>query len=121
MDGTAPRGGDLGFVRLQALAPELGAVIFALAPGQTTRYPVRSGAWWFVVRVEGRGMKGPPTFSEAREDLARDIMHAQVPDLKLAAMREVNVKFRDVPSSGGHGPARREAASAPILAGRHNQ
>jgi len=115
LDGTAPRGGDLGFVRLQALAPELGAVIFALAPGQVTRYPVRSGAWWFVVRVEARGQKGPPAFADARGDLARDIMHAKVPDLKLAALREVDVKFRKVPSPGG--PARREAVNAPTPAG----
>jgi peptidyl-prolyl cis-trans isomerase C len=102
-DGTAPQGGDLGFVRLQALAPELGAVIFALAPGQIARYPVRSGAWWFVVRVEGRNQKGAPAFAQAREDLGRDVMNARIPELKLAAMREVDVKFRDVPSPPGGG------------------
>ena len=110
-DGTAPQGGDLGFVRLQALAPELGAVIFALAPGQIARFPVRSGAWWFVVRVEGRSQKGAPAFSEAREDLASDVMNARIPELKLTAVREVDVKFRDVPAPPDGGQARRKVAN----------
>jgi peptidyl-prolyl cis-trans isomerase C len=117
-DGTAPQGGDLGFVRLQALAPELGAVIFALAPGQTTRYPVRSGAWWFVVRVEGRNQKGAPAFAEARQDLARDVINARIPELKLAAMHEVDVKFRDVPSPPAGGQARRKLANTQLPSGQ---
>jgi peptidyl-prolyl cis-trans isomerase C len=108
-DGTAAAGGDLGFVRLPNLAPEIGAVIFALAPGQTTRFPVRSGAFWFVIRIEARGQVGAPGFAEAREDLARDVMRWKIPELKLQALRDVDVSFMNVPVPAGSTPPNREA------------
>jgi peptidyl-prolyl cis-trans isomerase C len=92
-DGTAKNGGDLGFVRLDMLAPEIGSVIFALAPGQITAFPVRSGAAWFIIKVEGRDVSPPPTFEEARDALKRDVIHAGVPALLKLAFQPAAIKY----------------------------
>lgn len=66
---NAAQGGDLGYATLDALAPEIGPVVFALSPGQMTNFPVRSPVGYFVIRVEGRRQRGTPTFDEARPRL----------------------------------------------------
>lgn len=102
-DGTARVGGDLGYVRLDSLTPELGAVIFALAPGQTTVFPVRSGNHWFIARVEGREQQLAPSFAAARDALEQDVIHAAAPELARMALRNVVSVY--------YGPAGRPAAA----------
>jgi peptidyl-prolyl cis-trans isomerase C len=72
-DPTAANGGDLGFVTSDATTPELGAVMFSLAPGQFTAYPVATLMGYFVIRVEGRRNRQPLTFEEARPRLEREL------------------------------------------------
>jgi len=91
---NASTGGDLGYATLDALAPELGPVIFALPPGQMTAYPVRSPVGYFVIRVEGRRQRGTPTFEEAkprlegelRAEAAHQMIHAVLEHLKLVRL-----------------------------------
>lgn len=92
-DGTASNGGELGYVRLDMLSPEIGSVMFALAPGQTTAYPVRSHNAWFIVRVEGRRQPASPTFAAARDALEQDIIHAGAPALMSEAVKDAPVKY----------------------------
>ena len=92
-DGTASKGGDLGYARLDMLAPEIGAVMFSFGVGQTTAYPVRSGNSWFIVKVEGRRQPPAPSFEEARPALERDIIHAGVPELMRMALQPMDVKY----------------------------
>ena len=70
-DASAAAGGDLGYVRFEALAPELASVIFALPPGQMTAFPVQTPAGFFAVIVEGRRQGPPQTYDEARNGLRR--------------------------------------------------
>jgi peptidyl-prolyl cis-trans isomerase C len=92
-DGTAANGGDLGFVRLDMLAPEIGSVVFALDVGQITAYPVHSGNLWYVIRVESRRQSAPPTFEDARFALEQDVIRNGIPDLKKQALKEATVKY----------------------------
>jgi peptidyl-prolyl cis-trans isomerase C len=92
-DGTAADGGELGYVRLDMLSPEIGSVMFALAPGQTTAFPVRSHNSWFIVRVEARRQPPSPTFAAARSALEQDIIHAGAPELMRDAVKGAPVKY----------------------------
>jgi peptidyl-prolyl cis-trans isomerase C len=92
-DGTASDGGELGYVRLDMVSPEIGAVMFALAPGQVTAYPVRSRNSWFIVQVEARRQPPAPTFEAARGALEQDIVHAGAPQLMSAAVKDAPVKY----------------------------
>lgn len=107
-DGTAPNGGELGYARQDVLSPEIGAVAFAMAPGQTTEYPVRSGSAWFIIRVESRRQPTAPTFEAARGPLEQDIIHAGAPFLMQQALKAAPVKFH-----GAAGTDAKEAAKEP--------
>lgn len=106
-DATAPVGGDLGFLRLDRLNPEIGAVAFQLQPGQVAERPVRSNGSWFVVKAEERRQAPPPGFAEMREQLTQTLLREKVPDVIKAAVsgvvvREYNIsgKEADGQSSG---------------------
>ena len=73
-DPSARNGGDVGYARRDALTPEIGAVAFALAPGQTTAYPVRSHGLWFLIKVEGRRQLGTPTLAESEDALRAELL-----------------------------------------------
>lgn len=98
-DGTAPRGGDLGFARLDMLTPELGAVMFALAPGQMTQYPVKVHNAWFIVFVEERRQPAAPSFEQARAALEQDIIHAGAPLLMQEALKAAPVHYHGMAGS----------------------
>ena len=92
-DGTASKGGDLGYARLDMLAPEIGSVMFALGLGQVTEFPVRSSNSWFIIKVEGRRQPAAPGFEVARPALERDIIHAGMPELMRMALQPATVKY----------------------------
>ena len=72
-DWTAVAGGDMGWLPLASLSPQVGAAMFALAPGQYTQFPVRSQPGYFIIRVEGRRQRATPTFEEARGMLVHQL------------------------------------------------
>lgn len=92
-DGTAENDGELGYARLDMLAPEIGSVVFALAPGQMTAFPVRSGNSWFILKVESRRQPPPPSFEVARTPLEQDVIHAGVPELRRMALQAVAIRY----------------------------
>lgn len=95
-DSTAIAGGDLGFLPLEGLTAEVGAVAFSMEPGQFTPYPVRSAGSWFVVRVEGRRSRAQDSFSLIREELRQAIFREHVPDVITAALGQVTVRDFDI-------------------------
>ncbi len=95
-DGTAGNGGDLGYARQDLLSSEIGAIAFAMAPGQMTAYPVRSGNAWFIIRVESRRQPATPSFDAARGALEQDIIHAGAPFLMQQALKSAPVKYHGV-------------------------
>jgi peptidyl-prolyl cis-trans isomerase C len=88
-DPTASDGGDLGFIPIEAVSPEVGSAMFALAPGQITPYPVHGMAGYFILRVEGRRQRATPTFDEARDKLARDLRTEAVKDTVTSLLKEI--------------------------------
>ena len=98
-DGSAVNGGDLGYMRRDQLAPEIAAVAFAMGPGQMTEFPVKSGDFWFIVKVESRRHRGAPSFEEARPDLSQDLIHAGLPALRMAAVNDSPVKLHLEPEA----------------------
>jgi peptidyl-prolyl cis-trans isomerase C len=91
-DATAPVGGDLGFMRLDALNPEVGAVAFALPPGQISAYPIRSAGAWFIVKVEERRQQPTPSFAEVRDQLTQAMLREGVAGVVKQALAGVVVR-----------------------------
>jgi peptidyl-prolyl cis-trans isomerase C len=90
-DASAAAGGDLGFVRRESVSPDIAAVLFSLAPGQTTAFPVRSAGAWFVIKVESRRQLPALTFEQARGRLTQELERAGVPLAMQAVMRDLTV------------------------------
>jgi peptidyl-prolyl cis-trans isomerase C len=95
-DRTSPSGGDLGFVQRDELDPEVGAVLFALRPGEVTAYPVRTAAGWFVLKTEVRRRGPTPSFAEARDRLEAESERDNVAAVVRAALGRVAVQEYDM-------------------------
>jgi peptidyl-prolyl cis-trans isomerase C len=91
-DASASAGGDLGFVRRESVSSEVGAVLFTLAPGQTTAFPVRASGAWFTMKVESRRQLPPMTFDEARPYLQAQLQRVGVPMVMQASLAGLPVK-----------------------------
>lgn len=74
-DSSAPAGGDLGFVRQDAVAPEIGAVLFALEPGQTSNFPNHAAGAWLIVKCEAR-REQPPPLEAVKAQLTQQLIRA---------------------------------------------
>jgi peptidyl-prolyl cis-trans isomerase C len=88
-DPSASEGGDLGYLPLEAVSPEVGSAMFALAPGQVTPYPVNGLFGYFILRVEGRQRRATPTFDEARDRLEREIRGDAIRDAITSLLKEI--------------------------------
>ena len=91
-DATAPVGGDLGFMRLESLNPEVGAVAFSLPVGSMTPYPVKSAGAWFIVKVEERRQQPTPPFASVREQLVQAMLRDGVAAVVKQALAGVVVR-----------------------------
>ncbi|MSO80943.1 MAG: peptidylprolyl isomerase [Alphaproteobacteria bacterium] len=93
IDGSAARGGDLGFFRHEQMAGEFSDAAFAMTDGQVTKETVRSRFGFHIIKMTGKREAAPPTFDEARDELsqqvARELILAEVNKLKGAAKIEM--------------------------------
>ena len=115
-DATRGSGGDLGFIRRNAVDPAAAAVLFALPPGEATAYPVRTAAGWCVLKVEARRTAPTPTFPEVRAALREELLREDVQRVVRESLRGVSVRVYDLNGQqeiGGAGAEPDQAAPAP--------
>jgi peptidyl-prolyl cis-trans isomerase C len=96
IDASAPMGGDLGFVIREGMIPEIGAVAFALPPGQVAAFPVHGEAGWFVVKSEERRTKPTPAFALVRQQLRQDLMREGVLALSTEAAEGLKIRTYNI-------------------------
>ncbi len=93
---SGPRGGDLGYLRKEALVPEFAAVAFALEPGSYTENPVQTRFGWHVIRLEDK-RRQIPSFEEMegriREQVAREAIVAHLERARAAAEIVIDEEF----------------------------
>lgn len=71
-DGTASRGGELGWFAHGDMVPEFADAAFAMETG-TVSGPVKSAFGWHLIKLEERRDRQPPELAEVREDLAGEL------------------------------------------------
>jgi peptidyl-prolyl cis-trans isomerase C len=103
-DLSAAQGGDIGYVTLGALGAEVGAVLFALTPGEVTEYPVHSLPGYFVLRVEGRRQRATPAFDEVRPELANTLRQEAAAAALGALTSDIKVQSSGESSAPGSTP-----------------
>ncbi len=70
-DTSAPKGGDLGYLPIESVAPDLGAAMFSMAPGQISAFPVATPGGFYLLRIEGRRQRATLAFEDAKPALER--------------------------------------------------
>ncbi len=95
-DSSASVGGDLGFMRMDALNAEVGSVAFVLVPGQFTQYPFRSAGGWFIVKVEERRTAKTLSYADARSILEQIMLRETAQVVAARAITGVAIREFDI-------------------------
>ena len=74
--GSAVKGGDLGFNPPSAFVPQFAQAMTALKKGETTKNPVQTQFGWHVIQLED--IRDFPPFDEVKKNLAPRVEQEQV-------------------------------------------
>lgn len=94
---SAPRGGDLGYLPIEKLAPEIGPALFALPLGQVSAMPIATPVGFVLLRAEGRRFRPPLDFAEARPILEKTVRAEAI----QVALKNIMSHVRMAPPDGG--------------------
>ncbi len=90
-DGTASRGGDLGWFLHSDMVPEFADAAFAMEPGAISD-PVKTAFGWHLIKLDERRDRQPPVLEEVREELMGElIQQAQVAVVEGLRMQSIIV------------------------------
>jgi len=85
-DGTASRGGDLGWFVYSEMAPEFANAAFAMEPG-TIDAPVKTNFGWHLIKLDERRVRQAPQIEEVQAELLREMVQQVQVDM-VAELRE---------------------------------
>lgn len=83
-DGTASRGGELGWFVHSDMVPEFADAAFAMEPG-TVSDPVKTAFGWHLIKLEERRDRQPPALDDVRATLTAELTK----QTQLAVMAEL--------------------------------
>lgn len=108
-DGTASRGGDLGWFIHDDMVPEFADAVFAMQPGEISA-PVESPFGWHLIKLEERRDREPPTIDEVRGELVEQLSEELAGEI-MTELREKAEIARPTPGVAP-GDIRRDALIA---------
>ena len=93
LDGSASRGGALGFLARGETVPPFEEAMFALEPGAYTTMPVQSQFGWHIIMLDSKREQQPPTMAarqgEIRNELLQERFVTTLEALRAAATIDI--------------------------------
>ena len=93
-DGTAEKGGELGWFEQGDMVPEFSEAAFALEVGEVSE-PVETPFGWHLIRVADRRDKPVPKLEEVRQEIAQSLAEQAQESVVEQARSEAEVSFPD--------------------------
>jgi peptidyl-prolyl cis-trans isomerase C len=116
-DGTAQKGGDLGYFAKSDVVPEFADAAFALTKGAVTETPVKTQFGWHVIRLDDRRQREPGSLDSVKPmleaQLRREILDGLLKDWRASVTVErfdINGKAIE-PAAGTQAPVSQSPAS----------
>ena len=92
---SAPKGGELGFLRREQVVPEFAEVAFALEDGAISE-PVKTQFGWHVVTVSERRTPEPPELAVVEQRLRAEIADRLVADIAKQERQDAEIELFDM-------------------------
>ncbi|MEE8171409.1 MAG: peptidylprolyl isomerase [Alphaproteobacteria bacterium] len=92
---SAPKGGELGFIRREQVVPEFAEVAFALENGGISD-PVKTQFGWHVITVTERRIPEPPEFAQVEQKLRVEIAERLVADVAKEERQNAEIELFDL-------------------------
>jgi len=80
--GSAPQGGDLGWIEPDVMMPEFEAALYDLQPGEIAG-PVETEFGWHLIRLDEIEEPRGQTFAEARSQILEEVRQERADDLYI--------------------------------------
>jgi peptidyl-prolyl cis-trans isomerase C len=99
-------GGDLGYMTRTMMGGELANVAFTLDPGSVAG-PIKTQFAWYVIKVEDKRTRNPPTFEAARDKYRYPVARKAQLDLiaKLRSEAKIEILDKDLDNADEAPPA----------------
>jgi peptidyl-prolyl cis-trans isomerase C len=95
-DGTASRGGDLGWFVHSEMVPEFADAAFGMEPG-TVSAPVQTSFGWHLIKLDERRPRKVPELEEVRGDLLRQLVEKLQVDIVQELRDAATIVMPDPP------------------------
>jgi peptidyl-prolyl cis-trans isomerase C len=92
---SAPKGGDLGFIRRAQVLPEFAEAAFALDDHEVSA-PVKTQFGWHVITVTERRVPEPPEFAQVEQRLRAEIAERLVADVAKEERGQAKIELFDM-------------------------
>ncbi|MBH67881.1 MAG: hypothetical protein CMM58_05975 [Rhodospirillaceae bacterium] len=89
---SAASGGDLGWFEKEQMVPSFSKAAFALRPGEIVDQPVKTQFGWHIILVEDRRSAKPPSFEEARNQLAAQLSESLLKELMMGLRLKATIQ-----------------------------
>ncbi len=99
-DGTASRGGELGWFVHEQMVPEFADAAFAMQPGEVSD-PVQSPFGWHIIKLEERRERPVPPLAEVRDQIVEQLTQKAQADVltEVRGAAEIELGAEEVPAA----------------------
>ena len=110
-DGTAEKGGDLGYFAKTDVVPEFAEAAFTTKPGTYTKQPVKSNFGYHIIKVEERRIRPAADFATAKPYLEQEMRRKILDEIVQKWREKADIERFDMNGQPLKAPENQEPAA----------